>query len=330
MRTTSLGRSGPAVSVLGLGGLPLAGAYGPADDPAAIVRHALDLGVTLFDTADYYGRGAGEEVLGRALGRRGAAGRGSGIVLATKTGILHRDGGPPGLDGSPEHLRRACEASLRRLGTDRIDLYHLARIDPQVPVEESMGALAELVAAGKVGRVGLCEAAPATLRRAHAVHPVSVLQTEYSLWERHVEAEILPACRELGVTLVAYRPLGSGLLAGRRVDPRTLPPGDFRHRDPRFAPGNLGPNLALADALTALARQAGTGPAELALAWLLSRDGVLPIPGTLDRAHLEADLGAAELRLDKAVTKALDGLLPPHGPAGERYPPGLLATVDRG
>ncbi|MFD8750662.1 aldo/keto reductase [Kitasatospora sp. NPDC059577] len=330
MRTTTLGRTGPTVSAIGLGGLPMAGAYGPAGDPAGIVAHALDLGVTLFDTADYYGRGAGEEVLGRALARRARPGHGSDVVVATKTGILHRDGGPPGLDGSPEHLRRACEASLRRLGTDRIGLYQLARIDPRVPVEESMGAMAELVAAGKVGLVGLCEAAPATLRRAHAVHPVSVLQTEYSLWERHVEAAILPACRELGVTLVAYRPLGSGLLAGRRTDPATLPPGDFRHRDPRFAPGNLGPNLALADALAVLAREAGAEPARLALAWLLAHDGVLPIPGTLDRAHLAADLGAAELRLDEGVLKALEELLPPHGPAGERYPPGLLATVDRG
>ncbi|MFJ8622718.1 aldo/keto reductase [Kitasatospora sp. NPDC093550] len=325
MRTTRLGRTGPAVSAIGLGGLPLAGAYGPAQDPAGIVAHALDLGVTHFDTADYYGRGVGEELLGRALG-----GRRDGVVLATKTGIIHRDGGPPGLDGSPAHLRRACEASLRRLGVDRIDLYYLARIDPRVPVEDSMGALAELVAAGKVGRVGLCEAAPATLRRAHAVHPVSALQTEYSLWERHVEPEILPVCRELDVTLVAYRPLGSGLLAGRRTDPRTLPPGDFRHRDPRFAPENLGRNLELAGALTALARQAGAEPAGLALAWLLAHEGVLPIPGTLDRAHLAADLGAAELRLDEAVAKALEELLPPGGPAGERYPPGLLATVDRG
>ncbi|GAB7185372.1 aldo/keto reductase [Kitasatospora sp. Ki12] len=325
MRTTTLGRTGPAVSAIGLGGLPQAGAYGPADDPAGIVGHALDLGVTHFDTADYYGRGVGEQVLGRALAHRS-----DGVVLATKTGILHRDGGPPGLDGSPEHLRRACEDSLRRLGTDRIDLYYLARIDPRVPVEESMGAMAELVAAGKVGRVGLCEAAPSTLRRAHAVHPVSALQTEYSLWERHVEAEILPACRETGATLVAYRPLGSGLLAGRRTDPRTLPPGDFRHRDPRFAPGNLDANLALAEGLAELARKAGAEPAQLALAWLLARDGVLPIPGTLDRAHLAADLAAAELRLDEDLRQALDELLPPDGPAGDRYPPGLLATVDRG
>ncbi|MGW4644190.1 aldo/keto reductase [Sphaerisporangium sp. NPDC004334] len=325
MREATLGQ-GLTVPAVGLGCMGLATPAGRGERAAATVARALDLGVRMFDTAGYYGGGVGEEALGRLLGSRREQ-----AVVATKTGVVHRDAGPPGLDGRPEAVRRSCEASLKRLGTDVIDLYYLARVDPAVPVEDSMGAMAELVAEGKVRHVGLCEAAAATIERAHAVQPLTAVQTEYSLWERHVEREILPACRRLGIGFVAYRPLGLGMLTGERPDMDALSPYDWRHRDPRHQGEALARNLDLAARFAALAAELGHGAAELALAWLLSRGGdVAVIPGTLDPGHLERDAAAAATPVTAAGLRRVEELFPPGCAAGERYAPPMMRMVDRG
>lgn len=307
---------------IGLGTMGMGGSYGPADESASIhaVHRALDLGVTLLDTADFYGGGASEELVGKALqGRRAQA------VLATKTGTVRTAEGMR-VDGSPEHIRRAIDGSLARLGTDHVDLYYLARVDPRVPIEASVGALAELVAAGKVRAIGLCEASAATVRRAHAVHPIAALQTEYSLWERHVEADILPTLRELGIRLVAYRPLGSGFLGGSFTAVDELADGDFRRGDPRFQGENLTRNKALAATVAALAAAKGVTPAQLALAWVLSRgEDVVPIPGTKSAARVEENAAAADLALTPQELGALDAL---GRAAGDRYPAFLMKTID--
>ncbi|MEV4636652.1 aldo/keto reductase [Actinoplanes sp. NPDC049548] len=318
-------RDGLTVSAVGFGGMGLGG---PDTDPVTARRAvgtALDAGVTLFDTADYYGQGAAEEALGDMLGsRRDEA------VIAGKAGIVHRDAGPPGLDGSPEYLRHACDRSLKRLGTDHIDLYQLARIDPSVPVEESVGALAELVAAGKVRHIGLCEVGPGTLRRAHAVHPLASLQTEYSLLERQAEESLLAVCEELGIGFIAYRPLTLGLLAGRTVDPAGLPARDWRRRDPRFADGNLRHNEELAAALAEPARERGVSPAELALAWLLARGPrIVALPGIRRPEHVPSAVVRDELVLTPEEADDIARLFPAGVTAGARYPAPLLALVDR-
>jgi aryl-alcohol dehydrogenase-like predicted oxidoreductase len=319
MRYRTLG-DGLAVSAVGIGGM---GFTDGTAELADAVRAALDAGVTLFDTADYYGQGTAEETLGALLGARRAE-----AVIATKTGVLHRDAGPPGLDGSPEHLRAACDASLKRLGVDHIDLYQLARIDPAVPVEESVGALAELVAAGKVRHIGLSEVRPDTLRRAHAVHPIAAVQTEYSLLERHVEGEILATCGELGVGFLAYRPLALGLLAGADVDMAALPPRDWRRRDPRFQPDTLPVNRRLVRPLLTTARRNGVSPARLALAWLLTRAPYLAVlPGARTVGHVRDAAAAAEHPLTGAEATELAALLA-DPPAGDRYPGPMLAMVD--
>ncbi|MFD1939435.1 aldo/keto reductase [Nonomuraea mangrovi] len=308
---------------IGLGTMGMGGSYGPADERESVnaIHTALDLGVTLLDTADFYGGGVSEEIVGRAVkGRRAQA------VLATKTGSVRT---PEGMrvDGSPAHLRRAVEGSLTRLGTDHVDLYYLARVDPRVPIEESVGAMAELVAEGKVREIGLCEASAATVRRAHAVHPIAALQTEYSLWERHVEAQILPTLRELGVRLVAYRPLGSGFLGGSFTGPDELSEGDFRRADPRFQGENVTRNRALAGTVAELAAAKGVTPAQLALAWVLSRgDDVVTIPGTTRAARVKENAAAADLTLTERELATLDAL---GGAAGERYPAFLMTTIDR-
>jgi aryl-alcohol dehydrogenase-like predicted oxidoreductase len=319
MREMTLGEDGPVVSALGFGCLTLNGGRTGA---AEAVRRAVEGGVTLFDTADYYGQGASEEALGAMLG----ADR-DRVLLASKTGVVHREGGPPGLDGSPARIREACEGSLRRLGTDRLDLYLLARVDRQVPIEESVGAMAELVAEGKVRHVGLSEAAPHTLKRAQAVHPIAVLQTEYSLWERHVEERILPACRELGVGFMAYRPLGLGMLSDESADLAALPPGDWRRRDPRFQDATIGHNRELAAGLRRVAAVKGVTAAQLALAWLLDRD-VVPVVGMLSPEHVTANLGAASVTLTDGERDVLEALFAPGTAAGPRCAPPLLATVD--
>ncbi|OIJ87278.1 aldo/keto reductase [Streptomyces sp. MUSC 14] len=326
MHATTLGPGGPAVSRLGLGCMSMTGSYGPADphEAAATLLEALDRGVTMFDTGDFYGDGANEELLGQTL-----APHRDRAVLATKTGVRRTaEGLVPA--GSPDELRRACEASLRRLRTDHIDLYYLARLDPAVPVEESVGALAELVAEGKVGHIGLSEVSAATLRRAHAVHPVSAVQTEYSLWERHVENDILPTIRALGATLVAYSPLGRGLLTGAVRTTTRYVPGDFRATAPRYNGADLQANLAIVDAITHLAAVRSATPARIALAWLLTRGSdVVPIPGSSRRPHLRDNLAALDLRLTATDLRDIDAAVPDTGARGARYGDHGIGLIDR-
>ena len=325
--TRSLGAGGPAVSALGLGCMGMSDFYGPADDARSIgvIHRALDLGLTFFDTADAYGVGRNEELLGRAL-----AGRREGAVVATKFGNVRApDGAFLGIDGRPEYVRAACDASLRHLGIDTIDLYYQHRVDPKTPIEETVGAMAELVHAGKVRHLGLSEAAPETIRRAHAVHPIAALQTEYSLWSREPETELLDLCAELGITFVAYSPLGRGFLTGAIRRPGDLDPKDWRLQNPRFAPDHLATNLSLADSLGSLAREKGCTPAQLALAWLLAHDGVVPIPGTRSVARLEENLAATRIELTSEERSRLEEAFPPDAAAGTRYPEGGMRSVNR-
>jgi aryl-alcohol dehydrogenase-like predicted oxidoreductase len=321
-----LGDAGPTVSAMGLGCMGMSGSYGPADEgeATATIQRALELGVTLFDTGDFYGDGANERLVGRALvGRREMA------VIATKTGMRRTEDGKPRVDGTPSYLRQACDRSLERLGVDHIDLYHLARVDPLVPVEESVGAMAELVAAGKVRSLGLSEISPATIRRAHAVHPIAALQTEYSLWERHAEDAILPTVRELGVGFVAYSPLGRGFLAGGLRSPGELSEGDFRRSTPRFQGENLEGNLEIVGTLDALAAEAGLTQAQLALAWVRAKgDDIVAIPGTKRRSYLEENVAAASIELTADQLARLDAAVPPGRVAGDRYPEAIMRMID--
>jgi aryl-alcohol dehydrogenase-like predicted oxidoreductase len=328
MPTRRLGRD-LTVSAQGLGCMGMSDFYGTRDDAESIatIQQALDLGVTLFDTADMYGRGANEELIGRAVrGRRDQA------VLATKFGIVRNDDPlSRGVRGDPEYVRQACDASLRRLGVDHIDLYYQHRVDPQVPIEETVGAMAELVAAGKVRHLGLSEAGAATIRRAHATHPITALQTEWSLWSRDIEAEVAPTCRELGIGIVAYSPLGRGFLTGRYTSPAKLADDDFRRvGQPRFAPGNLERNLAIVDALRALADARGVTAGQLALAWVHHRgDDVVPIPGTKRRLYLNENVTAATLTLSPEDLAAIESAAPVGSVAGERYTEDSMRTIDR-
>jgi aryl-alcohol dehydrogenase-like predicted oxidoreductase len=294
--------------------------YGPHDDEqsTAVLDHALDLGVTLFDTSDMYGVGHNEELLGRWLARSRDR-----VVLATKFGIS-RDPADPSkrrIRGDATYVHEACDASLRRLGTDRIDLYYAHRIDPTVPIEETVGALAELVSAGKVRHIGLSEAAPETIRRAHAVHPVTAVQSEWSLWTRDIEAEVAPTCRELGIGIVPYSPLGRGFLTGTITSLDELAENDFRRSNPRFAGDNLDRNLEIASALAQIADGLTLTQGQLALAWVLARgDDVVPIPGTRRTAYLEQNVAAADVVLDSATLARLEELAPLGAFVGERYP----------
>ena len=322
--TRALGTQGLRVSVPGLGCVGISELYGPRelDESRAMLRRALVLGVDLFDTSDVYGAGHNEEFLGEVLGpeRRG-------VVLATKFGAVRSsDGRSYRVDGRPEYVRQACDASLRRLGTDVIDLYYQHRVDPETPIEETVGAMARLVEAGKVRFLGLSECSAATLRRAHAVHPISALQSEYSIFTRDVEDEILPACRELGVGFVAYSPLGRGLLArGALLAPTTR---DVRTMLPRFSAENLAQNLALVDVLARRAEQRGLSPAQLALAWLLAAGpDVVPIPGTKRRRYLEENVAAAAARIGPDEVAAIRAEIPRDAVAGARYTRDELARV---
>ncbi|MFH8980944.1 aldo/keto reductase [Streptomyces varsoviensis] len=323
MDIRTLGRA--QVGALGLGTLALTGGYGSvgAADAIATVRAALDCGVSLLDTADFYAGGAVEELLGRAV-----AGRRDEAFLATRGGALFSGPArPTSFDGSPGYLRRACEASLRRLGTDRIDLYCLARVDPAVPVEESVGGLAELVAEGKIRHIGLSEASAAQLRRAAAVHPVTALATEYSLWSRDVADEILPTARALGCALVACSPLGRGFLTGALTG-ADLPAGDYRRNHPRFSPANLPRNQRLLARAERIGRAHGVPLRHLALAWVLSRgEDIVPIPGTRSVAHLDDNLAAAAHRLPDRAAQELAELFAPRAVAGSRIPAPRAATV---
>jgi aryl-alcohol dehydrogenase-like predicted oxidoreductase len=301
--------------------------YGAADETESIatIHRALDLGVTFFDTAEVYGPFVNEELVGRALGPRR-----KDVVVATKFGFRIVDGKMAGIDSRPGHIREALEGSLRRLGTDYVDLFYQHRVDPNVPIEDVVGAMADLVREGKARYLGLSEAGESTIRRAHAVHPISALQSEYSLWERNLESRIIPLLRELGIGLVPFAPLGRGFLAGGVRRAEEYPEGDFRRGDPRFSGENFDANVRAAGVVREIARRKSATPAQVALAWLLARgDDVAPIPGTKRRSYLEENVGAASLALTAAEISELDRALAPEKVAGPRYNPRLMATIDR-
>ncbi|MEU5613252.1 aldo/keto reductase [Streptomyces sparsogenes] len=315
-----------AVSAQGLGCMGMSHGYGAADDAQSVetLRRALDLGVTLLDTSDFYGAGHNEELIGRAI-----AGRRDEVVLATKFGFANRLGEPTEIRGDAAYVRQACEASLRRLGVDHIDLYYQHRVDPQVPIEETVGAMAELVRAGKVRHLGLSEAGAETIRRAHAVHPIAALQSEWSLWTRDLEAEIVPVCRELGIGLVPFSPLGRGFLTGRYSSVEGLEATDVRRTQPRFADGNLERNLAIVARLNELAAEKGVTAGQLALAWVQHRgDDVVPIPGTRRQRYLEENLAALDIELSPEDLAAVEAAAPPEQIAGTRYDATSLTFVN--
>ena len=314
-----LGRDGLKVSAIGLGCMSMSGTYGKSDDAGSIevIHRALDLGVDFLDSSDMYGWGHNEELVRRAL-----AGRRHGVVLATKFGqVRSPDGAGNLVDGSATYVRSACEASLKRLGVDTIDLYYQHRVDPKVSIEETVGAMARLREEGKIRALGLCETAPATLRRAHAVHPIAALQMEYSLLYRQPAEDALAVCRELGIAFVAYSPLGRSLLAGGVERPDDIPPDDRRRQHPRFQGSNLEHNARLVRRLAEIARAKGATPAQLALAWLLARGGdVVPIPGTKRVDRLEENAGAVRVTLHAEDLRLIDEAMPPGAGAGTRYP----------
>jgi len=327
MKTRQLGRQGLTVSALGLGCMGMSHAYGAPDDTESLatIARAIELGVTFYDTAEVYGPFKNEELLGRAL-----KGRRDSVVIATKFGFQIKDGKIGGTDSRPEHIRAVVEASLKRLQTTHIDLLYQHRVDRKVPIEDVVGAMAALVRAGKVRYLGLSEAGEATIRRAHAVHPISALQSEYSLWERNLEPRIIPLLRELGIGLVPFSPLGRGFLTGTVQRAESYPKSDIRHRDPRLQGENFDANLVLADAVRQLAQSRGATPGQIALAWLLHQgEDIVPIPGTKRRRYLEDNVAAADLSLSPAELARLDQALPRGGTAGPRYNEEMMALVDR-
>ncbi len=327
MNTRTLGPQGPEVSEIGLGCMGMSAFYGTADESEAraTIARALDLGCNFLDTSDMYGPHTNELLVGSAI-----ADRREQVFLATKFGIklvkdddlLRRE-----VNGTPAYVHEACDASLQRLGVDQIDLYYQHRVDPNTPIEDTVGAMAELVKAGKVRYIGLSEASAQTIRRAHAVHPITAVQTEYSLWTRDVEPEILPTLQELGIALVAYSPLGRGFLSGRFTSPDELEEGDFRRHGPRFTGDNLEQNLKLAERVRELACERGITPGQLALAWVLHRgEHIVPIPGTKRVSYLEENLAAVEVKLSDAEVQQIAEAIPPA--AGERYPAAVMPSVN--
>ena len=326
MKHRMLGNSSIEISAIGLGCMTMTGLYGASEDAESIatIHRAIDAGLDFIDTSDAYGNGGNETLVGRAI-----AGRRDEVVLATKFGNVRKPDGRPGADGRPEYVGAACEASLRRLGVETIDLYYQHRVDPDVPIEETVGAMARLVEQGKARALGLSEAAAGTLRRAHAVHPISALQTEYSLWTRFAEEALLPLCAELGTTFVAYAPLGRGFLTGAVRALHDLGESDRRRDHPRFSAPNIAHNAALLGPIEDIAAAKGRSPAQVALAWTMARSGsVVPIPGTKRRDHLEENIAAVAISLTRDEIAALDAAAPPGCTAGERYPAGQMPMVN--
>ena len=331
MQTRTLGRDGPTVSALGLGCMGMSAFYGGRGsdaDAIAVIHRALERGVTLLDTADMYGPHTNEVLVGKAI-----AGRRDQVVLATKFGIRLEpsDTAARSVDGRPEYVIAACEASLQRLGVDHIDLYYQHRVDGTVPIEDTVGAMARLVEQGKVRFLGLSEASASTIRRAHAVHPITAVQTEYSLWSRDPEANgVLATVRELGIGFVPYSPLGRGFLTGAIRSPADFDADDYRRQSPRFQGENFDRNLALVDAVTAMAKTQGVSPGQLALAWVLAQgEDLVPIPGTKRLAYLEENLGALQVQLGADEPTRIDAIFPAHAAAGPRYAPAAMATLNR-
>jgi aryl-alcohol dehydrogenase-like predicted oxidoreductase len=326
--TRRLGTSGPEVSAIGLGCMGMSEFYGAGDDSESIatIHHALDRGVTFLDTADMYGVGRNEELVGRAIRDRRDE-----VFLATKFGNVRGENGEfLGVKGDPAYVRSACEASLRRLGVEVIDLYYQHRVDPNVPIEETVGEMARLKEEGKIRFLGLSEAAPQTIRKAHSTHPITAVQTELSLWSRDAEAEVLPTVRELGIGYVAYSPLGRGFLTGQIKSPEDFPDDDFRRFHPRFTGDNFAKNIALVREVEAMAQEKGCTTAQLALAWVLAQgDDIVPIPGTKHIRYLDQNIGALEVKLGDAELRRLDEILPPGAAAGQRYHERGMETVNR-
>ena len=328
MQTRTLGKSGLTTSALGLGCMGMSDFYGQSDDreSTATIRHAVEHGVVFLDTADMYGVGRNETLVGQAI--KGIRDK---VCLATKFGnVRAADGSFLRVDGSPAYVRKSCEGSLQRLGVDVIDLYYQHRVDPQTPIEETVGAMAALVQAGKVRCLGLSEAAPETIRRAHAVHPITALQTEYSLWSRDAEAEILPTVRELGIGFVPYSPLGRGFLTGQIQKPEDLAADDFRRHMPRFQGENFQRNLDLVEHVRRLAGKKGCQPSQLALAWVLAQgEHIIPIPGTRRIKYLDENIGGLAVHLTPEDLAAIDEVLPCGMAAGERYAPAQMKNLNR-
>jgi aryl-alcohol dehydrogenase-like predicted oxidoreductase len=329
MRMRQLGPQGPQVSALGLGCMGMSEFYAGRDEQESIatLQHALDCGITMLDTADMYGPFTNEELIGRAI-----RGRRQQVFLATKFGIMRdpKDPSVRGFNGNPDYVRSSVEGSLRRLGVETIDLYYQHRVDAAVPIEDTIGAMAELVRTGKVRFLGMSEASPATLERAHRVHPITALQSEYSLWSREPEAGALAACRRLGVGFVPYSPLGRGFLTGTFTRPEDFSPGDYRPGSPRFQGENFQRNLRLVEQVRAIAAGIGCTASQLALAWVLAQgEDLVPIPGTKRRRYLDENIAALDLRLTPAQLTALDAVFPPDAAAGERYPPVMMGALNR-
>jgi aryl-alcohol dehydrogenase-like predicted oxidoreductase len=329
MQKRKLGRAGLEVSALGLGCMGISQAYGTRNDDAeslATIQRALDLGVNFLDTADVYGAGHNEEFVGRAI-----RGRRDEVVLATKCGFVWDENGKTtGVDGSPAHIREACEASLRRLAVETIDLYYLHRADPQVPIEDTVGTMKELVLEGKVRFMGLSEVSADTLRRADSIHPITALQSEYSLWTRDVETQILPACRELGIGFVPFSPLGRGFLTGQIQSPDDFPEDDMRRHLPRFQGKNFEKNIQLVERIKEIAAEKGRTPGQLALAWVLAQgDDIVPIPGTKRRQYLEENIQALEVQLNADDFRQIEEAMPREAIAGQRYSEDMMRMVNR-